>query len=152
MLATRLAHESIHKACRLLGLELVDVRLREGAVMDATALRRLANDCSQLQGRRLIVVATVGATLKGNYDLVDKSRWRYRKTYHAISMSMPPSLDWCFHLLNRLAGSTFVLPLSIPSPWTCTRCARLPLGAGVFLARPGLTDVLATKTHLRPCG
>jgi len=146
VLATRLAHESVRKACRLLGLELVDVPLQEGAVMDPSALRRLASDRILLQGRNLIVVATVGATLTGTCDPVDE-----------IAAALPPDVPHHLHVDAAFAG--LVLPFTDPSrPFDFRvggvdtvvvdlhKMARVPLGAGVFLSRPGLTKVLTTES------
>ncbi len=146
VLATRLAHESIRKACRLLALEFVDVPLREGAVMDVSALERMSRACTQLQGRRLIVVATVGATLTGTCDPV-----------HEIAEALPRDVPGHLHVDAAFAG--LVLPFTDPSRLFDFRVAavdtlvvdlhkmaRLPLGAGLFLSRPGLTAVLTTES------
>ncbi|MCL6508085.1 MAG: aminotransferase class V-fold PLP-dependent enzyme, partial [Bryobacteraceae bacterium] len=146
VLATRLAHGSVRKACRLLSLELVDVPLRKGAVMDAIALRRLASDCTLLQGRGVIVVATVGATLTGTCDPVDE-----------IAAALPPDIPCHLHVDTTFAG--LVLPFTDPSRRFDFRAAAVdtivvdlhkmashPLGVGVFLSRPGLTKVLTTES------
>lgn len=72
-------------------------------------------------------------------------------------MALPQDLP-C-HLYVDAAFAGLVLPFTEPSrrfdfrvaavdtvALDLHKMARLPLGAGVFLARPGLTDVLATKS------
>lgn len=146
VLTTRLAHDSVHKACRLLGLDLVDVPLQRGAIMDVSALRRLISDRTWLRGRGIILVANVGATLTGTCDPVDE-----------IAAALPKEVLCHLHVDAAFAG--MVLPFTEPSrpfdfriPTVDTvavdlhKMGRIPLGVGVFLARPSLSEVLATKS------
>ena len=144
---TTLTHDSVHKACRLLGLgDLVNVPCRDGAVMDPNALRAIIEQQRENGRRGVIVVATVGATLTGTCDPVDE-----------IANALPSGVETYVHVDAAFAG--LVLPFTDPQRCFDFRVskvnsivvdlhkmARIPLGVGVFLARAGLTQILANES------
>ena len=143
---SRLTHESVRKACRILCLDdIVEVPLHDRAVMDVAALVDRLDEAAR-DGCGSIVVATVGATLTGTCDRVDD-----------IAANLPPGLPVHLHVDAAFAG--LVLPFSDPDRAFDFRVsavdtlivdlhkmARLPLGVGVFLAKPGSTSELAAPS------
>ena len=143
---SKLTHESVRKACRILCLDdIVEIPLRDYAAMDIVVLSdRLAE--AARDGCGSIVVATVGATLTGTCDRIDD-----------IAANLP--CDFPVHLHVDAAFAGLVLPFSDPGRAFDFRVsavdtlvvdlhkmARLPLGVGVFLARPGSTFELAAPS------
>jgi tyrosine decarboxylase/aspartate 1-decarboxylase len=147
VLGTALVHDSVHKACRLLRLgPLVEVPLQDEAVMDTAALRIIIEQLRTSGRRGVIVVATVGATLTGTCDPVNE-----------IAAALPPGLGMHLHVDAAFAG--LVLPFTAPQRQFdfCVpavgslvvdlhKMARIPLGAGVFLARAGSTAILEAQS------
>ena len=143
---SKLTHESVRKACRILCLDdIVEIPLRDCAAMDVAVLSdRLAE--AARDGCGSIVVATVGATLTGTCDRVDN-----------IAANLPHGFPVHLHVDAAFAG--LVLPFSDPDRAFDFRVsavdtlvvdlhkmARLPLGVGIFLARPGSTSELAAPS------
>ena len=143
---SKLTHESVRKACRILCLDdIVEIPLHDHAAMDVSALAdRLAE--AERDGCGCIVVATVGATLTGTCDRIDD-----------IAANL--SHDFPVHLHVDAAFAGLILPFSDPDRVFDFRIsavdtlvvdlhkmACLPLGVGIFLARPGTTSGLAAPS------
>ena len=143
---SKLTHESVHKACRILCLDdIVEIPLRDCAAMDVAVLSDRLTEAMR-DGCGSIVVATVGATLTGTCDRIED-----------IAASLPRGLPVHLHVDAAFAG--LVLPFSDPDRGFDFRVsavdtlvvdlhkmARLPLGVGIFLARPGSTSELAAPS------
>lgn len=146
VLSSPLAHDSIRKACRILGLDTpTEVSLRGMAAMDVDDFASRAAEAER-SSRGLVVVATVGATLTGTSDPVE-----------ALAARFPRDVPVHLHVDAAFAG--LVLPFSAPErafdfrvasvdtmAVDLHKMARLPLGVGVFLARPGLTAILSAAS------
>lgn len=143
---SKLTHESVRKACRILCLDnIVEIPLHDRAGMDVSTLAdRLAE--AARDGYGCIVVATVGATLTGTCDRIDD-----------IAANLPHGLPVHLHVDAAFAG--LVLPFSDPDRMFDFRIsavdtlvvdlhkmACLPLGVGIFLARPGSTSELSAPS------
>lgn len=149
---TCLAHDSVRKACRVLGLKtLVELPLRGGAVLDPKALQEAIEEYRRMGIHGAIVVATVGATLTGTCDPVDE-----------IAAALPKDMKIHLHVDAAFAG--LVLPFTDPRREFDFRVdrvnslvvdlhkmARIPLGVGVFLAGNGETEVLTTTSTCAHC-
>ena len=146
VLISPLAHDSVRKACRILRLDSpVEVSLRGMAAMDVDDFASRAAEAEH-RSQGLVVVATVGATLTGTCDAVE-----------ALAATLPRNVPVHLHVDAAFAG--LVLPFSAPErafdfrvaavdtlAVDLHKMARLPLGVGVFLARPGLTSHLSAAS------
>lgn len=147
---TQLAHDSIHKAGRILAIhDLIIVPTSNSGTMSEEGLREALQEAERRGIDGCIIVATVGATETGTCDAVDKLAEILRK------WTTSP-----FYLHVDAAFAGLVLPFSDPGrlfdfrvPEVQSLCVDLhkmagtPIGCGVFLCRPTLSKYIEQNSR-----